>query len=137
MVKQITHIGLIVHDLGKATHEWCDRYGLEIVDELEVHVEGIRTVMLSPGYARQEGFCLELMEPLDKSDMHNAVARRLAERGEGIYQIAMRVDDAAAAESRLREAGVNAFGAPPAVAGEGPRTLVHPKCANGVLLELW
>jgi methylmalonyl-CoA epimerase len=137
MVNRITHLGIVVNDLATATQQWCDRYGLQVVDELHVDVEGIRSVMLSPGYGRQEGFCVELMEPVDKSDMSNAVARRLAERGEGVYHIAMRVDDALGAESKLREAGVNAFGAPPAEAGEGPRTLVHPKSANGVLLELW
>jgi methylmalonyl-CoA epimerase len=137
MVKRITHVGIIVNDLATATREWCGRYGLRVVDEVHVDVEGIRTVMLSPGYARNEGFCVELMEPLEKGDMENVIARRLAQRGEGVFHIAMHVDDALGAGSKLREAGINAFAAPPAVPGDGPRTLVHPKCANGVLLELW
>ncbi len=137
MVNKISHVGIVVGDLETATAEWCERYGLRVVDELHVPVEGIRTRMLSPGYGRDEGFCIELMEPLDKSDTDHAIARRLAENGEGVFHLAMRVDDVKTAESSLRKAGVNAFGAPPAEGGEGPRTLVHPKSANGVLLELW
>lgn len=137
MVNKITHVGIVVGDLESATAQWCERYGLRVVDELHVPVEGIRTRMLSPGYARHDGFCVELMEPLDKSDMNNVIARRLAENGEGVFHLAMRVDDVRAAEASLREAGVNAFAAPEAEEGEGPRTLVHPKSANGVLLELW
>jgi methylmalonyl-CoA/ethylmalonyl-CoA epimerase len=136
MVKRISHVGIIVEDLRRAAQEWCERYGLQVVEELLVEVEGIRSVMLSPGYAWREGFCVELMEPLDKSDMHNVIARRLAENGEGVFHIAMEVDDSVAAEGKLRELGVNAFGAPSIAEGERPRTLVHPKWANGVLLEL-
>jgi hypothetical protein len=49
----------------------------------------------------------------------------------------MRMDDAMAAEPRLRGLGATVFAAPSAGLGEPGRTLVHPKSANGVLLELF
>jgi len=133
----ITHLGIIVDDLKSAAAEWEERYGMKVVDELDVEVEGVRSLFLSPGYKRDEGFCIELVEPKDKSDMGNAVAKRLADSGEGVFHIALRMDDAMAAEPRLRELGATVYAAPSAGLGEPGRTLVHPKSANGVLLELF
>lgn len=132
----MSHIGIIVEDLDQAVEEWCDRYGLQVVEGGTVEVEGVRNAFVSPGPGREEAACVELMEPLDKSDMSNPIARRLAKVGEGVYHAAFWVDDPATAGERLRDEGVTAIDAPPTEEDAQPRAIVHPKSANGLLLEL-
>lgn len=132
----MSHIGVIVEDLDRAVEEWCDHFGLQVVESTTVEVEGVRNAFVSPGPGREEAACVELIEPLDKSDMSNPIARRLAQVGEGVYHAAFWVDDPETAGARLRGKGVTVIDAPPAWEGEKPRAIVHPKSANGLLLEL-
>jgi methylmalonyl-CoA/ethylmalonyl-CoA epimerase len=136
MSSSISHVGIAVRDLEQATREWCNRYGLHVVQTIDSTVEGVRSNFLSFEESRDAGTCVELVEPHDKDDLGNPVARRLARSGEGVIQIAFSVDDAQAAAADLRAAGVKAIDAPPFVDGAGPRALVLPDAANGVVLEL-
>lgn len=136
MIKSMSHIGIVVDDLDRAVEEWCDRYGLVVVSEDTIEVEGVRNAFVSPGPSREEAACVELMEPLDKSDMDNPIARRLATKGEGVYHAAFFVDDALSAGAELREKGVTVIDREAASESEGPRAVIHPKSANGLLLEL-
>lgn len=137
MIKHMSHIGIVVEDIDSAAAEWCERYGLENIGEEVVEVEGVRNAFLSTGPSREEVTCIELIEPLDKSDMSNAIARRLAKQGEGLYHVAFFTDDDPAIEGeRLRGHGVTVIDREPAGEGERARAVIHPKSANGLLLEL-
>ena len=93
--KRISHIGVLVHDADAATRKWTETFGLKKIDERRIDVEGIRSVFVSVGGTWDE-MVIEIMEPLDKSNMDNALS----------------VDP-----------------------GDSPRWLVHPKDANGVMVE--
>ena len=105
MIKGISHIGIIVNDLEAATKLWTETFGLTKYDQMEVEVEGIKNVMLSAGGTANE-MSIELIEPLDKTDMNNALARRLAKQGEGFYHLAVHVGDEVATGQQLRDAGL-------------------------------
>ena len=83
---------------------------------------------------------IELIEPIDHNDMSNAVAKRLATRGEGLYQLAIFVDDINKEGKELAERGATLIERDPTP--DMPRMplvirwIVHPKDANGALLEL-
>ncbi|MBS1862115.1 MAG: VOC family protein [Actinobacteria bacterium] len=132
----MSHIGIIVEDLDQATAEWMERYGLVDLGGEVVEVEGIRNTFLSAGPSREEAACIELIEPLDKSDMSNAIARFLANKGEGLFHVAFFVDDPTADGAKLRERGVTVIDREAHAEGERARALVHPKSANGLMLEL-
>jgi methylmalonyl-CoA/ethylmalonyl-CoA epimerase len=134
MIDRISHIGVVVHDLEAAEKFWSETYGLEKYAEYETAAEGIRACLLSVG-GRRGQMSIELMEPLDKDDMDNAVARRLARVGEGFYHLAMIVDDVEATGARLEGGGLPVLRRPPIDAGSQGRWLVHPKASNGVLVE--
>jgi methylmalonyl-CoA/ethylmalonyl-CoA epimerase len=136
MSNRFSHVGIAVHDLAQATREWCDRYGFEVVQTIDSDVEGVRSNFLSFAGSRDQATCVELIEPHHKGDLSNPIARRLSRSGEGVVQIAISVDDASAAADGLRSAGVRAIDAPPFVEGAGPRAIVLPEAANGVVLEL-
>lgn len=94
MFTRISHIGVVVDDMERALRVWRDELGFKQFSEAHFEVEGIRSIFLSLSGSPGE-MSIELMEPLDKSDMRNPVARRLARRGEGFYHLAVVTDDVA------------------------------------------
>jgi len=97
-------------------------------------VEGIRSIFLSVGGTWDE-MVIEIMEPLDPSDMDNALSRRLARSGEGFYHLCLEVDDVEASGRELAGRGMTVLMREPVEAGASARWLVHPKDANGVMVE--
>ena len=134
MIKGMSHIGIVVRDLEAATKLWTEVFGLIKYDEMVVEVEGIRNAMLSVGGTADE-MSIELIEPLDKNDMENALARRLANSGEGFYHLAVHVGDEMATGRQLREAGLQIFERPAISSDYTPRWLTHPRSSNGVMVE--
>ena len=104
MIERISHIGIVVEDVAKAQKLWTEVFGLKKFDELSIDAEGIHSVFLSVGGTPDE-MTIELMEPLDKSDMSNAVARRLAKAGEGFYHLAVNVADVERTAAALEAEG--------------------------------
>jgi methylmalonyl-CoA epimerase len=135
MIQRISHIGIVVHDLETAVRLWTETFGLKVARRLEIPVEGIRSVLVSAGGTLEE-MAIELMEPTDLSDMDNAVARRLARKGEGFYHLALEVEDVAGSGTVLKGRDLTVIDRPPAIEGEEMRWLVHPKSSNGVMVEL-
>jgi methylmalonyl-CoA/ethylmalonyl-CoA epimerase len=133
VIKSMSHIGIVVDDLDQAVAEWTERYGLVNLSEDVVEVEGVRNAFLSAGPSREEAACIE---PLDKTDMSNAIARRLAKQGEGLYHVAFFVDEPKADGEKLREYGVTVIDRDAASETERARAVIHPKSANGLMLEL-
>lgn len=144
MNRKILHIGVVVHDLEAAIAVWEKNFGFKERHRVDVAEEGIRTAMLSPTGALDE-MAVELLEPMDKNDMGNPVARRLARSGEGFYHLAMTVDDLDSAGRALGARGITVIERPPATLGsafpgviahDSCRQIVHPKFSNGILIEL-
>lgn len=132
--KKISHIGVLVGDADAAARLWTEAFGLQRFDERTIEVEGIRSVLLSVGGTWDE-MVIEIMEPLDKTDMDNALARRLARSGEGLYHLCLEVDDVEASGKELAGRGMRVMMREPVEAGASKRWLVHPKDANGVMVE--
>ena len=135
MFNRISHVGVVVNDLESAIELWTGVFGLELRHRLEIEVEGVRSALLHP--RGQEGATfIELIEPMDKGNLSNAIARRLSRHGEGVYQLAITVDDTADAAETLTAAGITHVVQPPTGPGQATRPVIHPKSANGVLIEL-
>jgi methylmalonyl-CoA/ethylmalonyl-CoA epimerase len=132
--RKISHIGILVNDADVATKLWTEAFGLRKFDDRRIAVEGIRSVFLSVGGTWNE-MVIEIMEPLDKTDLSNALARRLARAGEGFYHLCIEVDDVAASGQELVKRGMRVLMRDPVDAGASARWLVHPKDANGVMVE--
>ncbi len=132
--RKISHIGVLVHDADAATRHWTESFGLRKFEDQKIEVEGIRSVFISVGGTWDE-MVIEIMEPLDKSDMTNALARRLASVGEGFYHLCIEVDDVEASGRELVGRGMRVIMRDPVDADASPRWLVHPKDANGVMVE--
>jgi methylmalonyl-CoA epimerase len=136
MFSLFNHVGLVVRDLDEAVERWTQTFGLRVVDRFELPGDGVRSVILSTGPRYGESACVELMQPLEPNDHSDPIARYLAEHGEGVYHLAFRVADIDESEARLSGAGVRTFRVPPAGPETQPRLIVHPRSANGALIEL-
>lgn len=134
MFDRISHIGIVVSDLNRALAVWRDKLGFRVIEEHRFDPEGIRSVFLSVSGLRGE-MAIELMEPLDKSDMSNPVARRLAKHGEGFYHLAVVAEDVGASGNALASLGFPVIERPPVGSAQQGRWLIHPKAASGVMVE--
>jgi methylmalonyl-CoA epimerase len=95
----------------------------------EVPSEKVRVAMIPVGETR-----IEFLEPLSED---SAIAKFIAEKGEGIHHIALAVDDIKESIRRLSGAGLRVLYPEPRPGLHGKIiTFIHPKSAKGVLLEL-
>jgi methylmalonyl-CoA epimerase len=135
MAVEISHIGIVVHDLDSAVKLWSENFGMKEFRRTDIPAEGIRSAFLSQHGTPNE-MCIELMQPTEKADMGNAVARRLARAGEGFYHLALRVDDIDGIGKTLTDKGLTLIERAPVGEGAKRRWVVHPKSSSGVLVEL-
>jgi len=125
---QIDHLGIAVKSLesAKAIYE---KLGMSVSPEETVEQEKVRLVMVPVGESR-----LELLEPTSED---STIAKFIAQRGEGLHHVCMRVPDLAAAVSKLKQDGVRLVTDEIKTGAGGHRyVFVHPSSAGGVLLEL-
>jgi len=76
---------------------------------------------------------VELVSNIDET---GPIAKRLAERGEGVHLIAMKVDDIDKAVAELREKGVRLVGDPGPGNPVKGQVFVHPSETGGVLTQI-
>jgi methylmalonyl-CoA/ethylmalonyl-CoA epimerase len=134
ITKKISHFGILVHDADAAVQHWTETFGFKKFEDREIDVEGIHSVFISVGGTWDE-MVIEIMEPLDKSDMDNALSRRLAKVGEGFYHLCIEVDDVEGSGRELTDRGMTVMMRDPISETASKRWLVHPKDANGVMVE--
>jgi methylmalonyl-CoA/ethylmalonyl-CoA epimerase len=128
----IDHVGIAVHDMDAAIKEYEQRFGMRVTHVEENHDQGVVEAMLAVGAGG--GPPLQLLAPLRED---SPLTKFLADRGEGVQQIAYTVDDIAIATAILRERGVEVLYDEPRAGTAGSRVnFIHPKNAGGVLVEL-
>ncbi len=128
MIRRIAHLGLAVPSIEEARKFW-ESCGLVVERIEDVPHEGVRVAFIPCGESS-----LELLEPLSSD---STVARFLASRGPGVHHVCLESTDLQADEKQLREAGVRLLREQPTLGAGGARVqFVHPKSANGVLIEL-
>lgn len=134
MFERISHLGIVVEDLDQALSIWEGVFGFKKFAETVFEEEKIRSVFINVSGVSGE-MAIELMEPLDKDDMSNPVARRLRTSGEGFYHLAVVSDDIPGSAAQLESAGLPIIQRPPVGNSNEGRWLVHPKAASGVMVE--
>ncbi|MCI0686324.1 MAG: methylmalonyl-CoA epimerase [Sporichthyaceae bacterium] len=131
MFTRIDHVGIAVHDLDEAIAFYREAFDLELVHEEINEEQGVREAMLAVG---QSGSYLQLLAPLTED---SPIAKFLADRGEGVQQVAYAVDDIDATCRTLRARGMRLLYEQPRRGTAGSRVnFIHPKDAGGVLVEL-
>ena len=132
MPTELSFICVAVHDLQEASDRFCNLYGLQVMQPPNDNTQlGYRNTFLGNG-ARA---IIELIEPLAGD---SAVRKFLDSRGEGVYLVALGVDDLRDAVRNVRSHGGRVTGIPddqePAPGAD--HLWVHPKDSHGVFVEL-
>ncbi len=126
---RIEHIGIAVKDLEAANTLYTSLLGTGPYKAEVVESEGVTTSFFQTGESK--------VELLEATKEDSAIARFIEKRGEGIHHVAFRVSDIRAEMQRLREAGFRLLNEEPKDGADNMLVcFVHPKSANGVLVEL-
>ena len=124
---RIDHLGIAVRNLDAAVAAYR-ALGFTVERILDVPTEKVRVAFLPIGESH-----LELLEPTDPG---STIAKFLEKRA-GLHHVCVLVDDIEAELARLKAAGVALVDETPRVGAGGCRVaFLHPKAAEGVLVEL-
>ena len=128
MIQKIDHIAIGVNKLDEAVAFYRDVLGLPVSQPEEVASQKVRVVFVPIGEVK-----LELMEPTADD---SPLAKSMAKRGEGIQHICFGVDDVHQALDAMKKADRRSLQDEPVEGAHDTLAFfLHPKAANGVLLE--
>lgn len=125
----IDHVGLAVSDLDAAIAFHRDVLGMELAHTEENPEQGVREAMMRIGDSH-----IQLLAPLTPD---STIAKFLDSKGPGMQQVAYRVADIDAVSTTLRDRGLRLlYDAPRRGTSNSRVNFIHPKDADGVLVEL-
>lgn len=128
MWKNVEHIGLAVKDLEASSQLFETLFNKPAYKEEVVESEDVTTSFFQLGETK-----IELLE----GGSGSAIAKFIEKKGEGIHHIAFEVEDIYAEMERLRNEGFQILNEQPKKGADNKLVcFVHPKTANGVLVEL-
>lgn len=128
-MKKIEHIGIAVKDLSKANSLYEKLLGKKPYKQEEVKSENVMTSFFKVGFNK--------VELLEATDPNSPIAKFIEKRGEGVHHIAFDVKDIKKEMERLRKEGFILLNEQPKKGADNKLVcFVHPKSANGVLIEL-
>ena len=126
---KIEHIGIAVKDIEAANEVYKSLFGYEHYKTETVEREGVTTSFFKCGDSK-----IELLEATRED---SPIAKYIAKKGEGMHHIAFAVDDIMKEMNRLREEGFTLLSDEPKKGADNKLVVfLHPKSANGVLVEL-
>lgn len=128
-MKKVEHIGIAVKDLGKSEKLFSSLFNKKPYKREEVKSEGVITSFFKTGSNK--------IELLAATDSQSPIAKFLDKNREGIHHVAFEVKDIYKEMSRLKEEGFIILNKKPKVGADNKLVcFIHPKSANGVLIEL-
>ncbi|WP_034920412.1 methylmalonyl-CoA epimerase [Gillisia sp. CAL575] len=128
-MNKIEHIGIAVKNLEEANKTYEAILGVASYKTEKVESEGVNTSFFKVGDNK--------IELLAATNPESPIAKFLVKRGEGIHHLAFNVEDIQSEIDRLKGEGfvlLNDF--PKSGADNKLVAFMHPKSANGVLVEL-
>lgn len=129
MMKKIEHIGIAVRSLKDAGAVYEQLLGTPCYKTEVVESEGVSTAFFLTGENK--------IELLEATRPDSPIAKFIEKRGEGIHHIAFDVEDIEAEMARLKAAGFTLLNETPKKGADNKLVcFIHPKNANGVLVEL-
>lgn len=129
MFSKIRAVHVAVKNVEEAARQYTDSFGLQVSQSETLPVLGIKNAVFLIGDA-----AIELIEPLDPEQ--GPIAKFLQSRGEGIYMIALEVEDIDSAVQSLEEKGVRLLSVDAESRAKGIPVFIHPQSTRGLLIEL-
>lgn len=128
-MKRLEHIGIAVKDLKASNKLFKTLLGKRHYKTEEVESENVMTSFFKTGQSK--------VELLEGTSPDSAITKFIEKRGEGIHHIAFEVEDIRAEMQRLEKEGFRILNKEPKRGADNKLVcFIHPKSANGVLVEL-
>ncbi|MEA4909215.1 MAG: methylmalonyl-CoA epimerase [Chloroflexi bacterium] len=128
-VKRIHHVAVVVPEIEGALAFWRDALGIEVKQVEDVPSQKSSVAFLPLGDSE-----IELVQPTQEG---SGVAKFLAERGPGMHHVCLEVDNIDEMLDELKHKQVRLINETPLELEGRKMAFVHPKSANGVLVELY
>jgi len=126
---KINHVAIVVQDIDAALNFWEQTFGLKLDHVEDVPSQKSKVAFLPLGESE-----IELVQPTTSD---SGLANFLEKRGEGMHHICIEVEDIDATLAELKSKGVRLINDVPEELPGRKMAFVHPKAANGVLVELY
>lgn len=126
---KINHVAIVVQDIDAALNFWEQTFGLELDHIEDVPSQKSKVAFLPLGESE-----IELVQPTTSD---SGLANFLEKRGEGMHHICIEVSDIDATLAELKSKGVRLINEVPEELPGRKMAFIHPKAANGVLVELY
>ena len=128
MFKGVDHVVIAVKDLDASVGRYETIYGTGVSDRSEAPAAGMAMAFFRFGDS--------YIELVSATGDQGPIAKRLAEQGEGVHLVAMKVDDIDATLTTLRDAGIRLVGDPGAGNPVKGQVFIHPSMTGGVLTQI-
>jgi methylmalonyl-CoA/ethylmalonyl-CoA epimerase len=128
-MNKIEHIGIAVNNLEESNKLFTSLFDRENYKVEEVLSEGVKTSFFQIGPNK--------IELLEANNPDSAIAKFIQKKGEGIHHIAFAVENITKEIARLKKLGFHILNETPKKGADNKLVaFIHPKTANGVLIEL-
>lgn len=128
-IEKIDHIGIAVKDLDSALKLYTDVFNLEIEK-----IEESKDLKVKIAFIPVGEVIVELVQPTS-SDA--PLAKRISENGEGLYHLALRVENIYEALKKMKQYGIEMRDNEPRPGGMGSKIVMSkPDSTNNVIIEL-
>ena len=125
----IEHIGIAVKNLDESIKFYENILGLKCYAVEEVKDQKVKTAFFNVGQTK--------IELLETTDPDGPIGKFIEKRGEGIHHIAFKTDDIKLSLKELKEKNIILIDDQPRKGAENLNiAFIHPKSANGVLIEI-
>ncbi|SDI10975.1 methylmalonyl-CoA epimerase [Chryseobacterium taeanense] len=126
---KLEHIGIAVKSLGVSDELFTKLLGKESYKKEAVEREGVVTSFYTAGESK--------IELLEASKEESPISKFIDKKGEGIHHLAFGVENILAEIDRLKKEGFYFISEEPKEGADNKLVVfLHPKCTNGVLVEL-
>tara|TARA_R110002050_G_scaffold221441_1_gene357289 strand:+ start:81528 stop:81929 length:402 start_codon:yes stop_codon:yes gene_type:complete len=128
-MRKIEHLGIAVKDIEKANATFAKLLGKSSYKQETVESESVTTSFFEIGDSK-----IELLQATDET---SAISKYLDKNREGIHHIAFDVADIHSEIERLKNEGFIFINDVPKKGADNKLVVfIHPKSANGILVEL-
>ncbi|PIW69637.1 MAG: methylmalonyl-CoA epimerase [Ignavibacteriales bacterium CG12_big_fil_rev_8_21_14_0_65_30_8] len=128
-IKKIEHIGIAVKDLKKTIEFYESVLGLKCYKIEEVKDQKVKTAFLKVGETK--------IELLETTDNDGPIGKFIEKKGEGLHHIAYSVEGLNSSLNEISNQQIKLIDEKPKQGADNlDIAFIHPKSANGVLIEL-
>ena len=129
MIQKYDHVGMAVQNADDAFAIFSQLFGFEKGESITDPAAGFKSTLIS-----KSDVTIELLEPIGQQGM---IQKFIDKRGAGLHHVSIRVSNLDEEIKRLRAQGVQFIGeAPVQVTATSKNIFIHPRSANGLLIEL-